>query len=275
MTVLAAGATERCQVVPDTAPVPPGHRRSLLPLLLPVLAVSLLALASVTYRLPYYAVAPGPSLPVDDLIEVPPGRSLPHTGQFLITSVSLRDVTPFEALRDRLDPDVAVLRMKRVIGVNPTPRARRQFDADIHDGMEISQRVAVFVAFRRLGRPLAYAGSVRIDAGRVGGASGGLALTLGLLDALSVGNLTGGHRVAVTGTIAPDGKVGEVDGVAQKAAAARVAHADYLLVPPGAYDEAVAHAGRRLRVLQVTSLDDALDSLAGVGGALGVGRPQL
>lgn len=252
------------------------RRRSLLPVLVPVLLVSVLALAAVTYRLPYYALAPGAAQSVDSLIDVPAGRAFPHRGQFLLMSVSLRGVTPFEFARARRNPDVELVRMRALLGVEPTKEARRQFDADLRSSMQISQHVAVVVAFARLGLPLPQAGdtaeAVRIDAAGVNGSSGGLALTLGLLEALGSGELAGGHRVAVTGTIAPSGKVGEVDGVAQKTAAARAAGADYLLVPPGGYDVAVAHAGRRLRVVKVSTLDEALSALAAIGGELGQPR---
>ncbi len=49
---------------------------------------------------------------------------------------------------------------------------------------------------------------VKIDTRQVGGPSAGLAFTLAIIDDLTPGNLTGGRRVAVTGTIAPDGSVG-------------------------------------------------------------------
>src|SRR5690606_12675115 len=51
---------------------------------------------------------------------------------------------------------------------------------------------------------------VFIDSGNVGGPSAGLAFTLALIDLLTPGELTGGHKVAVTGTIRLDGSVGPV-----------------------------------------------------------------
>ncbi|MGH9181206.1 MAG: PDZ domain-containing protein, partial [Acidimicrobiales bacterium] len=57
---------------------------------------------------------------------------------------------------------------------------------------------------------------VTIDSGSIGGPSAGLAFTLGVLDALTRGELTGGAKVAVTGTISLDGSVGDVGGVTQK-----------------------------------------------------------
>ena len=57
---------------------------------------------------------------------------------------------------------------------------------------------------------------VEIDVTNIGGPSAGLAMTLGVIDALTGGSLTGGHTVAVTGTIDDQGNVGDVGGVPQK-----------------------------------------------------------
>ena len=62
-----------------------------------------------------------------------------------------------------------------------------------------------------------FAVDVTINTQLVGGPSAGLAFTLAIIDELTPGSLTGGKRVAITGTIEPDGKVGEVGGVEQKA----------------------------------------------------------
>lgn len=107
---------------------------------------------------------------------------------------------------------------------------------------------------------------VKIDTEDVGGPSAGLALTLGILDHLTPGSLTGGADVAITGTIAPDGTVGEVGGVAQKTVAADQAGASLLLVPEAEVDDARPTAPDDLEVVGVADLDDALAALASVGG---------
>ena len=56
-------------------------------------------------------------------------------------------------------------------------------------------------------------------------------MTLAILDDLTPGNLTGGMRVAVTGTIDSEGNVGEIGGIEQKAVAARAAHVKLFIVP--------------------------------------------
>lgn len=107
--------------------------------------------------------------------------------------------------------------------------------------------------------------TVDIDTGRVGGPSAGLAMTLAFLDRLSPGELTGGVKVATTGTIEADGSVGPVGGVKQKTLAVRAAGAKLFLVPADEYDEARAHAGT-MQVAPVRSLDEALTALRHAGG---------
>jgi Lon-like protease len=109
---------------------------------------------------------------------------------------------------------------------------------------------------------------VSIDAGPIGGPSAGLAFTLGVIDALSARSITGGHRVAATGTIDLDGSVGEVGGVVQKTVAVRDAGAEEFLVPAAEYKAAKAHAGAHMKVVRVQTLDDALNALKALGGEL-------
>jgi len=114
---------------------------------------------------------------------------------------------------------------------------------------------------------------VGIDSGQVGGPSAGLAFTLGVLDQLTPGSLTGGHKVAVTGAMSADGQVEPVGGVRQKAVAARHAGAELMLVPPDEYEDARSTAGS-MKVVKVSTLHDALVALAKLGGnGLELGKP--
>lgn len=115
---------------------------------------------------------------------------------------------------------------------------------------------------------------VEIASDRIGGPSAGLAFTLKVLDVLTDGELTGGRRVAATGTMELDGSVGQVGGVAQKAVAVKEAGIELFLVPAGEVEEARRHAGDGLQVEEVASLEDALRILAEFGGnGLALGRP--
>lgn len=109
---------------------------------------------------------------------------------------------------------------------------------------------------------------VQFDVGDIGGPSAGLALTLALLNVLSNGKLTGGHKVAATGTIDPDGDVGDVGGVAQKTVAVRRAGVQLFLVPRQELSVARSEAGSNLKVEAVSTLNQALDDLGAFGGDL-------
>ena len=103
---------------------------------------------------------------------------------------------------------------------------------------------------------------VEIDSGSIGGPSAGLALTLGIIDLLTPGELTGGQQVAATGTISFDGSVGAIGEVDQKAIAAERAGVDLFLVPSSNLSDALDHVSGEMRVVGVATLQEALDALA-------------
>ncbi len=107
---------------------------------------------------------------------------------------------------------------------------------------------------------------VSIDSGRVGGPSAGLEFALSIIDQLTPGELTGGGKVAVTGTIELDGTVGPVGGIPQKTVTVRRAGAKIFLVPKEQVGEAQAKAGDAIEVVGVASLDEAIQALAARGG---------
>jgi PDZ domain-containing secreted protein len=105
----------------------------------------------------------------------------------------------------------------------------------------------------------------RIDTTGISGPSGGLMLSLALLDALTEGDLTGGHRVAGTGTVDPEGRVGSVGSVGSKVVAAERGGAEIFLVPAANIAEASA-ASRTLQLVPVKTFDDAIAALERLGG---------
>ncbi len=107
---------------------------------------------------------------------------------------------------------------------------------------------------------------ITIHSGNVGGPSAGLAFTLSILDALTPGELTGGHKVAVTGTMEIDGTVGPVGGGLQKSLAVRNAGYEAFLVPSDEYAAVEAAIGRDVRVIAVDTLVEALQALDSLGG---------
>jgi len=96
---------------------------------------------------------------------------------------------------------------------------------------------------------------------RIGGPSAGLMVGLTVFDLLAQENLLAGRRVAGTGTLDIDGRVGEVGGVREKTIGAIDAGYDVLLVPASSAAEARRVADGRIVVHGVASLDEALAAL--------------
>lgn len=104
---------------------------------------------------------------------------------------------------------------------------------------------------------------VEIETEGVGGPSAGAIFALGILDAVTDGVLTRGHFVAGTGTISLDGKIGPIDGAAQKVVAAEQDGADLFLAPRVNFEEA-RRTARTIRVEPVDRLEDAVRVLCGL-----------
>lgn len=98
--------------------------------------------------------------------------------------------------------------------------------------------------------------------GEIAGPSAGLMFALTLYDRLTPDDLTGGRRIAGTGTIACDGGVGAIGGIEQKVAAAEHEGADVFLAPLGNAPAARSVADD-IEVVSVATFHDALDYLEG------------
>lgn len=105
--------------------------------------------------------------------------------------------------------------------------------------------------------------SVRINPGDIGGPSGGLMFTLGLVERLEHRDLAHGCRVAGTGEIEPDGSVYQIGGAAQKVVAAEEQGAILFLVPdyPDNVNPARAHA-HHIRVVPIKTARQAIRILS-------------
>jgi len=108
--------------------------------------------------------------------------------------------------------------------------------------------------------------SVRIDLGSVGGPSAGLAFALDVMEELGH-NVDHGLRVAATGTIDLDGRVGPIGGVKQKVLGARKSGVDVFLVPAGDNAREAARYADGLKIIPVQSFRQALRALATLGRA--------
>ena len=104
---------------------------------------------------------------------------------------------------------------------------------------------------------------VDVESDNVGGPSAGFMFALGILDAVTDGDLTRGYYIAGTGTIGQDGVVGAVGGAAEKALAAEQDGAQVFLVPKDDSEEARRWV-KQLQIVPIERFDDAIHALCGL-----------
>ena len=115
---------------------------------------------------------------------------------------------------------------------------------------------------------------VDVESDNVGGPSAGFMFALGILDAVTDGDLTRGYYIAGTGTIGQDGVVGAVGGAAEKALAAEQDGAQVFLVPKDDSEEARRWV-KQLQIVPIERFDDAIHALCGLPPLPTAASPDL
>ncbi|GAA3147474.1 S16 family serine protease [Streptomyces echinatus] len=232
--------------------------------------VALLATA-VFAPLPFSLAQPGSTANVlgenqgDPVISVSGAATRKTSGQLRMTTIVVTGPDTRVSLGDVVDnwfrTDRAVMPHDAVY---PSGDTVKEIEKHNLAQMRESQDAATRAALKYLGLS---AGKVKVTLklADVGGPSAGLLFSLGIIDKLdgdgSGGDLTGGRTIAGTGTIDDAGKVGAVGGVALKTQAARRDGATVFLVPKAECADAEAELPRGLRLVPVTTLKSAVDSL--------------
>jgi len=188
------------------------------------------------------------------------GRDAPATGKLRVADEILRvdghKVHGIDEVREAI--------AKHRPGDEVTVRVRRErADLDVTVGTRAAgdepDRAQIGIVLRELFDHLPV--DVKIDTEGIGGPSAGLMFTLSIIDKLTKEDLTGGRRIAGTGEIFLDGRVGRIGGIGEKLVAARRQGATVFLVPEGNCAEARRVAPDGLRLVKVANLHDALTYL--------------
>lgn len=108
-----------------------------------------------------------------------------------------------------------------------------------------------------------YTAEFPIDFGlqNVGGPSAGMMFSLGIIDKITPGSLTGGKVIAGTGTIDPAGTVGPIGGIQQKMSGAREEGAVLFLAPTANCADALKAIPNGLTVTPVATLSEAVQRI--------------
>lgn len=136
----------------------------------------------------------------------------------------------------------------------------RELEVATTTNPEQPQKSALRIYVRTLNWHPLFPIDIEIETGPVIGPSAGMMFVLEILDRLLPENLTSGYKIAGTGTITLDGKVGGIGGVKQKVVAAERAGADFFLIPEENYQEAL-RAARKIEIVAVKDLEEVLNFL--------------
>lgn len=107
----------------------------------------------------------------------------------------------------------------------------------------------------------------------IGGSSAGTMFALGIIDVLTPGEMTGGERIAGTGMMSLDGRVGPISGIRQKLAGAARDGAEWFLAPVENCDEVPGYVPDGLQVVAVGTLAEARDAVDAIAAGEGQELP--
>lgn len=173
------------------------------------------------------------------------------------------EVTGLEGLKDRLnasggeDVELGIVRGGE----------RTSIDVPVYPGAAGEWLMGVY-----LDSDFEFPVDVSVTLDNVGGPSAGMMFALGIIDELTPGAMAGGRHIAGTGTIDPDGTVGEIGGIVQKVSGAADSGAEAFLAPEGNCAELAGRAPDGITVYSVATLEQARSAVEAVGSG---GTPEV
>jgi PDZ domain-containing protein len=126
------------------------------------------------------------------------------------------------------------------------------------EGNEGNPSIGVLISSRGLDYNIP--GEVNFETENIIGPSAGSVFSMEIYNQLIPEDITGGKRIAGTGTISLDGEIGRIDGVKYKIMAAKEAEVDLFIVPEENYETASQISGE-LELLKVKTIDDIIEYL--------------
>jgi PDZ domain-containing protein len=249
--LLAAALSPEVRLVPRDELVPPGEPARVYDrVLVDAMLDSQHVAAYVAERAAGWSVP----LPADRVFvaDVPAGSHAlgilhPEDRLVRVNGAPVRALQDVANATDALAPGIARVTVER---------AGRTLDVFVPT-MRTAHGVRLGILARERGTPPRLPVPVRFTVGDITGSSAGLMFALDIYATLRP--LRAGPPIAGTGTIAPDGRVGPIEGTVQKLIAARRAGATIFLVPRQNYKEIANQGG--LRIVPVSNFSEALAAL--------------
>ncbi|WHS51100.1 PDZ domain-containing protein [Rothia sp. SD9660Na] len=193
-------------------------------------------------------------LTVSGAVEGGPSQGLIQEGD-VITALNGQALTSYTDLTGRVNASAG----------QPVTLTRDGNEQDVSVTPSYNEQGQRYVLGLYIARSFEFPMTVNYGLEEVGGPSAGMMFALGIIDELTEGEMTGGIHFAGTGTIDADGTVGSIGGIEQKMQGAADAGATVFLAPADNCGEVVGNVPRRLNVIKVATLDEAVDAVTRIG----------
>jgi PDZ domain-containing protein len=171
----------------------------------------------------------------------------------------------FEVIQAWLDGDLVVMPRDALYDKKEKPKAAAARQKQEMVDSQINGAIAALNFIKSIPtypKPTWSESDVKIVLDKVGGGSAGLAFALALIAKSVDPQLVAGRKIAATGTISQNGKVGAIGGVDQKILAAKKSGVQIFLAPKSNCSKISKHP-KGLEIYGVNNLSEAVHVLAG------------
>ena len=171
----------------------------------------------------------------------------------------------FEVLRAWLDGDMVVMPRDALYEKSEKPKVATARQKQEMVESQLNGAIAALNFIKSIptySKPSWSESDVKIVLNKVGGGSAGLAFALALIAKSADPKLIAGRKIAATGTISQNGKVGAIGGVDQKILGAKKSGAQIFLAPKSNCSS-ISKRPKGLEIYGVSNLSEAVHILAG------------
>ena len=205
----------------------------------------------------YHPQITGQGVKIVQVLEKSDGYGRLQEGDIIVgvdgTKVQLLTETVAE-IRDRQLGDKVQITVKR-------EEKKKKYSIKTKALKKNSQDPSIGVLIAPYKRKYDFPIKIEIDAGKIGGPSAGSMFALEIYNQLTAADITAGVKVAGTGTIDLNGKIGKIDGIKQKIAAAQKEGAKLFFVLAGNWQEAQTMVDREIKLVKADKFIDIINYL--------------
>lgn len=177
------------------------------------------------------------------------------------SDVQVKTYTDVSRVMEKTKPGSTItLRVKRDGKITAVKLTSKAYEPDVNGWTNPGSLIGVYLSVSAVTLPA----DVKYLVDGVGGPSAGSMFTLSIYDMLTKGSLGGANKIAGTGTIAWDGKIGPIGGIEHKLEGAKRQGAEFFLAPATNCLDVEGNIPDGLAVYAVATIDEAIDAVEAI-----------